>query len=195
MGLSARSVPDSGPLQQKMQMYDEKLKGARRDLRRAQTTMQEQEDRESLFAGGMRTDLMGTSMDQREQMIAETERLQQTSEDLRDTIAVAEDTFNVGVNTMNDLDRQRSQMMHIRDNLDDINSNMGKAKYLLRHMYRRALANKAITGVIMLVLLVAIFALIYVVWIEPNTQQDPESANPDATNTSSPSAPDQRKFL
>jgi vesicle transport through interaction with t-SNAREs 1 len=180
MNLSARSVPDSGPLQQKMQQYEEKLKQARKDLRRAQTAMQEQSDRDDLFAGGMRTDLMESSMDQREAMLSETERLQQTNVDLRDTIAVAESTFDIGVNTMNDLDRQKSQMFHIRDNLDDINTNLGKARHLLRSMYQRALANKAVTALITLVLLVGIFLIIYFKWIEPNTP-DPQSSDPDAS--------------
>jgi vesicle transport through interaction with t-SNAREs protein 1 len=97
-------------------------------------------DRQSKY-GGRYTDSPDgsgdTQLEQRQQLLNGTDRLERSSNRLRDSHRVALETEEVGRNTLADLGRQRETIQHTRDTLLESEGYTDRSIKTLRGMARR----------------------------------------------------------
>jgi len=164
MDFNMRNVGMSATMQKKLKEYQSECARMKASLRKAEISFSKA-DRDELLSGG-RDDILMTSLDQRERLLKTTDKLNKTSMVLEDTIAQAEDTVNIGIDTMERLDQQTRQMRRMKETTEGITEQLGKAKRLIRIMARRAITNKVIISIIILVLLGAVVMIVYFKWIK-----------------------------
>eukprot|EP01118_Nematostelium_gracile_P016299 TRINITY_DN6711_c0_g1_i1.p1 TRINITY_DN6711_c0_g1~~TRINITY_DN6711_c0_g1_i1.p1 ORF type:complete len:251 (-),score=75.84 TRINITY_DN6711_c0_g1_i1:59-811(-) len=180
MSLSARNVSSGKNLQPKIKEYENEASKLKTSLRKATMQMRAESDHQALFKRGVRED---TSMGQREKLLSNTERLGESSNELRRARAEAEGTVQVGIEIMEELENQRTVMMSIRERLGRVNENLGQAKRIMRTMTRRVATNKLITAIIILFLLLAILLIVYIKFI-PKGSSTPEPTPTEGTAVS-----------
>jgi len=166
MNLNARNVP--GPtgakLQAKIKDYEADLARMKKDIRRSEQQANELAARESLMGGGAVIGDMSVSMDQRERLLNNNERLQRSSQHLKTALITAEETIQVGAGIMQNLEEQRTTMERGLDRLRGINDKITRSGRILSGMARRVATNKLIMALIVLVLLGAIALIIWLKW-------------------------------
>ncbi|CEM14179.1 unnamed protein product [Vitrella brassicaformis CCMP3155] len=92
----------------------------------------------------------------RARLLEGQDMLQDGTRRLEQSKRVALDTESVGINVMSDLKGQRETLMRTHQHVRDTDSNLQRAKRILRTMGRRALTNKVLLHVIIVLLLLAI---------------------------------------
>jgi len=171
MNLSAKSVPNNSQLMQKVRDYENEISKLRISVRKAEAQMSTS-DRSELFSGFTSPD-MSASLDQRERLLNATEKLDNSTNLIKQSQATANETVEVGVEIMENLDKQKRQMVGMRENLSGIEEQLSKAKVILQKMARRVVTNKLIMAGIVLVLFLGIGIVVYVKWFSgsgtPNT--------------------------
>ncbi|KAK9450990.1 vesicle transport v-SNARE protein N-terminus-domain-containing protein [Limtongia smithiae] len=119
--------------------YRGDLDRAKRDLRKAT----DQADRQELFgarakaAGGSGMSGDDLSQDQRQQLLSGTDRLENSSQRLRDSQRLANETESIGANILTDLRGQREQIINSRNVLMEADTYVDKSMRTLRGMARR----------------------------------------------------------
>ncbi|MCJ1353179.1 MAG: hypothetical protein MMC33_003164 [Icmadophila ericetorum] len=95
-------------------------------------------DRKALF-GNRYTDEPTTDdqLEQRQQLLSGTERLDRSSQRLRDSHRIALETEDIGQGTLADLQRQREQIVHTRENILQSEGYVDRSVKTLRGMARR----------------------------------------------------------
>jgi len=180
MNLSARNVGMNQSLLSKIKGYENDLGKTKISLRKATMQLRANSDRDSLFIGGLRDDHLGYSMDQRERLLSQTERLERTKAEISGAIATANQTVEIGIEVMANLEEQKGTMSGILGKLGHVNENLGRAKKIMRTMGRRVITNKLIMAIIILVLILAVCLIIYIKFFSgSNTNNQP-------TDTSTP---------
>jgi len=99
-------------------------------------------------------------LEQRQQLLSGTDRLERSSNRLRDSQRVALETEEIGRNTLQDLGRQRDTITHTRDTLLESEGYTDRSIKTLRGMARRMATNRIITIAIITVLVLLIIAVI-----------------------------------
>ncbi|KAF2154257.1 V-snare-domain-containing protein [Myriangium duriaei CBS 260.36] len=99
-------------------------------------------------------------LEQRQQLLSGTERLERSSGRLRESQRVALETEDIGRNTLADLSRQRETIEHTRGTLLESEGYTDRSNKTLRGMARRMATNKIITVAIITVLVILIIAVI-----------------------------------
>ena len=96
------------------------------------------DDRKALF-GNRYTDNPNTDdqLEQRQQLLAGTDRLERSSNRLRESQRIALETEDIGRGTLADLNRQREQIVHTRDTLLESEGYTDRSIKTLRGMARR----------------------------------------------------------
>ncbi|KAF2689222.1 V-snare-domain-containing protein [Lentithecium fluviatile CBS 122367] len=119
-------------------------------------------DRSKLF-GDRYTDNPDTDaqLEQRQQLLSGTDRLQRSSGRLTAAQRMALETEQIGAGTLSDLHRQREQIEHTRSTLLESESYTDRSIKTLKGMARRMATNRIITIAIITVLVLLIFAVIY----------------------------------
>lgn len=119
-------------------------------------------DRSKLF-GDRYTDNPDTDaqLEQRQQLLSGTDRLQRSSGRLTAAQRMALETEQIGAGTLSDLHRQREQIEHTRSTLLESESYTDRSIKTLKGMARRMATNKIITIAIITVLVLLIIAVIY----------------------------------
>ncbi|KIW01273.1 uncharacterized protein PV09_07312 [Verruconis gallopava] len=97
---------------------------------------------------------------QRQQLLSGTERLERSSNRLRDSQRIALETEDIGRSTLADLSRQRETIQHTRDTLLESEGYTDRSIKTLRGMARRMATNRLITIAIITVLVLLIIAVI-----------------------------------
>jgi len=100
------------------------------------------------------------SLEQRQQLLSGTDRLERSSNRLRDSQRIALETEEIGRNTLGDLGRQRETIQHTRDTLLESEGYTDRSIKTLRGMARRMATNRIITIAIITVLVLLIVAVI-----------------------------------
>ncbi|KAL8964319.1 MAG: hypothetical protein Q9197_006964 [Variospora fuerteventurae] len=100
-------------------------------------------------------------LEQRQQLLSGTERLDRSSQRLRDSQRIANETENIGRDTLADLQLQRETIQHTRMNMLESEGYVDRSVKTLRGMARRMATNRIITVAIITVLVLLIFAVIY----------------------------------
>lgn len=114
----------------------EQVRAYHKDLARIQAAARGVAERDALL-GGHNFELESRTMDQRARLIEGTERLQDGSRRLEEAQRIALETEGIGISTLEDLNRQREQMLRTRDGLSTADAWIGRSQGVLRGMNQR----------------------------------------------------------
>eukprot|EP00762_Andalucia_godoyi_P002987 ANDGO_04159.mRNA.1 Vesicle transport v-SNARE 13 len=166
MSLEARVAvgPVREQLKQRLTNYQKDSTKAKADLKRAKLDV-------SSAAGGRDALLSGTADSNqayRDRLVASTDRLSSQGSRIKDATRVAEETETVGVGIMSELSKQREQIQRAQGHLSETNTQISRSRRILGEMARRIVTNKILFGFIILILVAAIFLVIYFKLIKGN---------------------------
>ncbi|KAI2784092.1 hypothetical protein F4815DRAFT_456786 [Daldinia loculata] len=161
MRLEKQNIPSSTrpKINQRFRNLETDVDGYKRKLRALS------DDRAALF-GSRYTDNPNPSpsdlqLEQRQQLLTGTDRLDRSSQRLRASQALAHDTEQIGAGTLADLHQQRERIAHTSQILYESEGYVDRSVKTLRGMARRMATNRVITIAIIAVLVILIFAVIY----------------------------------
>lgn len=135
MRLEKQNIPQNQKqkVNQRFRNYESDVDGLKRKLKILQ-----QDDRAALF-GKRYTDDPGQDeqLEQRQQLLSGTDRLERSSGRLRESQRVALETEDIGRNTLADLSRQRETIEHTRGTLLESEGYTDRSNKTLKGMARR----------------------------------------------------------
>ncbi|KAI1631933.1 t-SNARE [Biscogniauxia mediterranea] len=164
MRLEKQNIPSSSrtKLNQRFRNYETDLDKQKRKLRTLS------DDRAALFGSRYTDNPDGTSpggadaqLEQRQQLLAGTDRLDRSTQRLRASQALANETEQIGAATLADLHGQRERIQHTGAMLYESEGYVDRSVKTLRGMARRMATNRVITIAIITVLVILILAVIY----------------------------------
>ncbi|XP_071689624.1 vesicle transport v-SNARE 11-like [Rutidosis leptorrhynchoides] len=160
MDLEARRVPAGikATLLAKLRGYKNDLGNLKTETKRFQSTNVTARD-ELLEMG--RSDSMQVSSDQRARLMMSTERLEKSTDRVKESRRTMFETEEIGVSILQDLHQQRQSLLHANTTLHGVDDNIGRSKKVLSEMARRMNRNKWILGCIVLALILAITLILY----------------------------------
>ncbi|KAL3511092.1 hypothetical protein ACH5RR_030493 [Cinchona calisaya] len=161
MDLEARSLQPSlkATLLAKLREYKSDLNKLKREVKKLTSTNSQAAHEELLEAGLADTHL--ASANQRERLMMTTERLNQSSDRIRESGRAALETEDLGVSILEDLHQQRETLLHSHKKLHEVDDAIDKSKKVLTTMSRRITRNKWIVGSIIAGLVLAIIVFLY----------------------------------
>ncbi|KAI0837323.1 V-snare-domain-containing protein [Hypoxylon sp. FL0890] len=159
MRLEKQNIPSSSrpKINQRFRNYETDVDTYKRKLRSLAS------DRAALF-GSRYTDNptpTDVQLEQRQQLLSGTDRLERSSQRLRSSQALANETEAIGAGTLADLHAQRERIAHTGQVLYESEGYVDRSVKTLRGMARRMATNRVITIAIITVLVILIFAVIY----------------------------------
>lgn len=116
---------------------------------------------------------------QNARLLQTTERMQRSTDTLRNACKTAIETEAVGASIMGDLEMQRATLESARSRLSSANLGLAKSKKLLKGMSKRAVANK----VLMIAIIAALIGMIVlIIWLQffysPSPPSSPSPSPP-----------------
>ncbi|GLT56530.1 hypothetical protein SLA2020_295650 [Shorea laevis] len=162
MDLEARSLQPNAKavLLAKVREYKSDLNNLKSDVKRIASGNLNPSARDQLLESGM-ADTLTASADQRSRLMMSTERLNQSSDRIKDGRRTMLETEELGVSILQDLHSQRQSLLHAHGTLHGVDDNVGKSKKVLTAMSRRMNRNKWIIGIVVAVLVLAIILVLY----------------------------------
>ncbi|KAJ0971377.1 hypothetical protein J5N97_019336 [Dioscorea zingiberensis] len=162
MDLEARSLQPSvkAALLAKMREYKSDLNNLKSEVKKLTSANLNQATREELLEAGM-ADTLAVSADQKGRLLMSTERLNQSSDRIRESRRTMLETEELGVSILQDLHQQRQSLLHANNTLHGVDDNIGKSRKILSAMSKRMDRNKWMIGCIIAVLVVAIIVILY----------------------------------
>ncbi|KAF9625038.1 hypothetical protein IFM89_017186 [Coptis chinensis] len=160
MDLEARSLQPSvkAMLLAKLREYKSDLNNLKTEVKKV--TSASQGSREELLESGL-ADTKMVSADQKGRLLMSTERLNQSSDRIKESRRTMLETEELGVSILQDLHNQRQSLLHAGNTLHGVDDYIGKSKKVLTAMSRRMTRNKWIAGSIIASLAVAIILILY----------------------------------
>ncbi|XP_057965378.1 vesicle transport v-SNARE 11-like [Malania oleifera] len=160
MDLEARSLQPNvkAVLLAKLREYKSDLNNLKSELKRISSA--NQAARDELLESGM-TDALTVSADQRAKLLTSTERLNRSSDRVKESRRTMLETEDLGVSILQDLHQQRQSLLHAHDTLHGVDDNISRSKKVLTSISRRMSRNKWIISSIIAVLVVAIILILY----------------------------------
>jgi len=119
------------------------------------------DDRSALFGSRYSDNPNDVQLEQRQQLLSGTDRLDRSSNRLKASQALANDTEAIGASTLADLHRQRETIQHTNATLLESEGYVDRSVKTLRGMARRMATNRIITVCIITVLVLLIIAVVY----------------------------------
>uniref|UniRef100_A0A1D1ZJA3 Vesicle transport v-SNARE 13 n=1 Tax=Anthurium amnicola TaxID=1678845 RepID=A0A1D1ZJA3_9ARAE len=161
MDLEARSLQPTikSMLLAKLREYKSDLNSLKSEVKKI-TSKANQSAREELLESGMADTLMA-SADQRGRLLVSTERLNQSSDRIKESRRTMLETEELGVSILQDLHQQRQSLLHAHNTLHGVDDNISRSKKILTAMSRRMSRNKCIIGSIITCLVVVIVIVLY----------------------------------
>lgn len=159
MDLEARSLQPSlkATFLAKLREYKADLNKLKKEVKRLALANPNQADHEDLLeAGGY-----AASSNQRERLAMSTERLDRTTDRVRDSRRTALETEELGVSILEDLHHQRESLLNSHKKLHGVDDAIDKSKRILNAMSKRMSRNKWIVGSVIVVLVLAIIFILY----------------------------------
>ncbi|KAK1830806.1 vesicle transport v-SNARE protein [Podospora conica] len=163
--LEKQNVPSSSrtKLNQRLRNYTTDIDAAKRRLHALAS------DRGALFGGRYQDEPDPSSgggpsdvqLEQRQQLLSGTDRLDRSTQRLRASQALANETEAIGASTLADLHRQRETIQGVNDRLLESETYVDRSVKTLRGMARRMATNRIITIAIITILVLLIFAVIF----------------------------------
>lgn len=162
MDLEARSLPPNvkASLLAKVREYKTDLNNLKTEVKRISSANSNQAARDELLESGM-ADAMMVAADQRGRLLMSTERLNKSSDRIRESRKVMLETEDLGVSILQDLHQQRQSLLHAHTTLHGVDDNISRSKKILTNMSRRMSRNKWIIGSIIAILVIAIILILY----------------------------------
>lgn len=162
MDLEARSLQPNvkAVLLVKLREYKSDLNNLKSEVKRLSSGNPNQAARDELLESGM-ADALTVSAEQRARLMMSTERLNKSSERVRESRRTMLETEELGVSILQDLHQQRQSLLHADNTLHGVDDNIGRSKRILTNMSRRMGRNKWIIGAIIVVLVLAIALILY----------------------------------
>jgi len=163
MEMANRSIPEPTrrELGNKIRTYKDSLATLQKDLKQAEDKF----SRNSLMGGRSGEDGRPLEYDKsqasRDRMQATTDKLRGSSNVLDDANRRIEETLEVGVGIVTELDRNRETLNRVRNNAGEVGSQLDVARRILRGMNKRELQNKIAVVVFALVMIGIIDVVIY----------------------------------
>ncbi|KAH0851213.1 hypothetical protein HID58_005714 [Brassica napus] len=117
----------------------------------------------SLYAEESKLELVfpfQVSADQRERLAMSVERLDQSSDRIRESRRTMMETEELGVSILQDLSQQRQTLLHSHSKLHGVDEAIDKSKKVLTAMSRRITRNKWIVTSVIIALILAIILII-----------------------------------
>ncbi|CAI0431575.1 unnamed protein product [Linum tenue] len=162
MDLEARSLPPNikSSLLAKIREYKTDLINLKSEVKRISSSNVSQTARDELLESGM-ADAKTVSTNQRGRLLMSTERLNQSSDRIKDSRRTMLETEELGVSILQDLHQQRQALLHAHGTLHGVDDNIGRSKKVLTAMSRRMNRNKWMVGCIIAALILAILVVLY----------------------------------
>ncbi|TAQ90058.1 hypothetical protein B7494_g1594 [Chlorociboria aeruginascens] len=156
MRLEKQNIPSSArtKVNQRFRNYESDIDSSKRKLKSLS------DDRSALFGSRYSDNPNDVQLEQRQQLLSGTERLDRSSQRLRASQALANDTEAIGASTLADLARQRETIEHTGIVLHESEGYVDRSVKTLRGMARRMATNRIITIAIITVLVLLIIAVI-----------------------------------
>ncbi|KAL8734643.1 MAG: hypothetical protein Q9166_001299 [cf. Caloplaca sp. 2 TL-2023] len=158
MRIEKQNIPSAtrSKVNQRFRNFESDIDGQKRKLKTLS------DDRKALF-GNRYSDNPDSDqqLEQRQQLLSGTERLDRSSQRLRDSQRIANETEGIGRDTLADLQLQRETIQHTRMNMLESEGYVDRSVKTLRGMARRMATNRIITVAIITVLVLLIIAVIY----------------------------------
>ncbi|XP_048330486.2 vesicle transport v-SNARE 13-like isoform X2 [Ziziphus jujuba] len=162
MDLEARSLQPSvkATLLAKLREYKTDLNNLKNEVKRVSSSNASQAARDELLESGMK-DAVSVSNDQRGRLLMSTERLNQSTDRVKESRRTMLETEELGVSILQDLHQQRQSLLHAHKTLHGVDENVSKSKKILTAMSRRMSRNKWIIGSVIAALVLAILFILY----------------------------------
>ncbi|KAI3927389.1 hypothetical protein MKX01_027620 [Papaver californicum] len=162
MDLEARSLQPSikAMLLAKLREYKSDLNNLKSEVKRITSASLNAAARDDLLESGM-ADTKMVSADQRGRLMMSTERLNQSSDRIKESRRTMLETEELGVSILQDLHQQRQSLLHTHNTLHGVDDNIGKSKKILTAMSRRMNRNKWIISSLVAALVLAILIILY----------------------------------
>ncbi|KAK2655498.1 hypothetical protein Ddye_008550 [Dipteronia dyeriana] len=162
MDLEARSLQPSvkAILLAKIREYKTDLNNLKNEVKRVTSGNTNQAARDELLESGM-ADAMMVSSDQRGRLLMTTERINQSTDRIKESRRTMLETEELGVSILQDLHQQCQSLLHAHGTLHGVDVNISKSKKILTAMSRRMSRNKWIMGSVVTVLILAILLILY----------------------------------
>ncbi|GAB4831679.1 Vesicle transport v-SNARE 13 [Ancistrocladus abbreviatus] len=162
MDLEARSLQPNvkAVLLAKLREYKSDLNNLKSQVKQISSANLNQAARDELLESGM-ADALTVSADQRTRLMTSTEKLNKSSDRIRDSRKTMLETEELGVSILQDLHQQRQSLLHAQNTVHGVDENIGRSKRILTNMSRRMGRNKWIIGAIIVVLVIAIILILY----------------------------------
>lgn len=157
MRLEKQNIPSATrqKVNQRIRNYESDIDIAKRKLRSMA------DDRSALFGPRYSDNPNDVQLEQRQQLLSGTDRLDRSSQRLKASQALANETEAIGASTLADLHRQRETIDHTIGTLQESEGYVDRSVKTLRGMARRMATNRVITIAIITVLVLLIVAVIY----------------------------------
>ncbi|XP_008239900.1 PREDICTED: vesicle transport v-SNARE 11-like [Prunus mume] len=162
MDLEARSLQPSvkAALLAKLREYKTDFNNLKSQVKRITSPVANHAARDELLEPGM-AETLTTSNDQRGRLLMTTERLNQSTDRVKESRRTMLETEELGVSILQDLHQQRQSLLHAHNTIHGVDGNIGKSKRVLTEMTSRMNRNKWIVGSIIGVLALAIMIILY----------------------------------
>lgn len=133
MRLEKQNIPSTTrtKVNQRFRNYETDIDAAKRKLRGLA------DDRAALFGSRYSDNPGDVQLEQRQQLLSGTDRLDRSSQRLRDSQRLANETEAIGASTLADLHRQRETIQHTGDMLHESEGYVDRSVKTLRGMARR----------------------------------------------------------
>ncbi|MBA0703251.1 hypothetical protein Goari_027181 [Gossypium aridum] len=163
MDLEARSLQPSinATLLAKLREYKHYLNNLKTDVKRITSTNTNQAARDELLESGI-DGTTTVSADQKGRLLMSTERLNQSTDRIKESRRTMLETEELGVSILQDLHQQRQSLLHAHSTLHAVDDNISKSKKILTTISRRINKNKLILSSIIGALILAILIILYI---------------------------------
>ncbi|XP_041991568.1 vesicle transport v-SNARE 13-like [Salvia splendens] len=162
MDLEARALQPNikAVLLAKLREYKSDLNNLKSEVKRIVSTNLNQAARDELLEAGL-ADTLAVPANQRDRLVVTTERLDNSSNRIKDSREVMLETEELSVSLLQDLHQQRQSLLHADNTLSGVDNNVGRSKKILTNMTRRMSRDKWMIGGIITVLVIVIALILY----------------------------------
>ena len=133
MRLEKQNIPSAtrSRANQRFRNFETDIDGAKRKLKELSS------DKKALFGNRYTDEPNDEQLEQRQQLLSGTDRLDRSSQRLRESQRIANETEDIGRGTLADLNTQREQIMNTRTRLLESEGYVDRSVKTLRTMGRR----------------------------------------------------------
>ncbi|XP_024359443.1 vesicle transport v-SNARE 13 isoform X2 [Physcomitrium patens] len=164
MDLEARTLPPAqkATLLAKLREYKSDLNVLKREAKKILASNDPFSARDELLNPGLVGRHLGPGLDQRDRLMMATDRMNQTGERIKESRRQLNETEEVGVNILQDLQLQHQTLLHTQHTIHGVADGIAKSRRLLSSLSQRFERHKYIMGGIIAVCLLAILFIMHV---------------------------------